>query len=174
MPDGIAAVTDQRPGDGVAAEYSNGEERPLASYAGLMGAYGAAVVGMAAFVRHRGRPLPSIGVGDVALVGVATHKLARRLAKDPVTSPLRAPFTRFRGTTGPAELAEEVRGTGLRKAVGELLTCPFCLSQWVATGMVFSLVTAPRATRVAASVFAGLTIADFLQFAYAWAEKQAE
>ena len=174
MPEGTTTVTGPGPGDGVTAGYSAGEERPLASYAGLMATYGVAVAGMGAFVRRRGRPLPAIGLGDVALVGVATHKLARRLAKDPVTSPLRAPFTRFKGTTGPAELAEEVRGTGLRKAVGELLTCPFCLSQWVATGMVFGLVTAPRATRLAASVLAGLTIADFLQFAYAWAEKQAE
>jgi hypothetical protein len=88
-----------------------------------------------------------------------------------VTSPLRAPFTTFKGTTGPAELQEEPRGTGLRKAVGELIICPFCVGQWVATGFVFGLVLRPRATRVAASVFVALTVADFLQFAYAAAEK---
>ena len=160
--------------DGLIAGYAGGEDRPLGSYAALMALYGAAVTGASVAVRRRGTPLPGVGLGDVVLVGVATHKLARRVAKDPVTSPLRAPFTRFKGLTGPAELSEEVRGTGFRKAVGELLTCPFCLSQWVATSMVFGLVGAPRATRLAASVFAGLTISDFLQFAYAWAEKQAK
>jgi hypothetical protein len=75
---------------------------------------------------------------------------------------------------GPAELKEGVRGKGLRKAVGELVSCPFCLSQWVSTGFTFGLVTAPRATRLTASVFASLALADFLQFAYAWAEQGAE
>src|SRR5205807_1092615 len=80
-------------------------------------------------------------------------KLSRRLAKDPVTSPIRAPFTRATGVSGPAELAEEVQGGGLRRAVGELLTCPFCLDQWVATAFVCGLTVAPRATRLVAATF---------------------
>jgi hypothetical protein len=139
-----------------------------------MGLYGAAVTAGAVGLRRRGRPLPEVRAFDVALVGVATHKLARRMTKDSVTSPLRAPFTRYEGVAGPAELQEKVRGSGLRKAVGELITCPFCISQWVATGFVFGLLTAPRATRWAASVLASLALADFLQFAYAWAEQQAQ
>jgi hypothetical protein len=51
------------------------------------------------------------------------------------------------------------------------LVCPSCVGQWVATGFVFGLVPRPRATRLVASVFAALTAADFLQFAYAAAEK---
>jgi hypothetical protein len=125
-------------------------------------------------VRRRGHQLPDVSFGDVVLVGVATHKLSRRLSKNSVTSPLRAPFTRYKGVSGPAELAEDARGEGVRKAVGELVTCPFCLSQWVATGFVFGLALAPRATRMAASVFASLALADFLQFGYAWAEEKAE
>ncbi len=38
-----------------------------------------------------------IGPGDILLLGVATHKLGRLLAKDWVTSFLRAPFTTFKG-----------------------------------------------------------------------------
>lgn len=154
--------------------YSGGADRPLGSYAAFMALYGVAVAAMARAVRERGVPLPRLGPGDIALVGVATHKLSRRLTKDTVTSPLRAPFTRFKGTTGPAELDEEVRGSGVRKAVGELLTCPFCTAQWTATGLVFGLVVAPGATRLGASVFAALAVSDFLQFAYARAEQQAE
>jgi hypothetical protein len=154
------------------AAYAEGEERPLGGYLLLMAAYGVGVLGLSGLVRAGGRGLPErIGVADLALIGVATHKCARLLAKDPVTSPLRAPFTTFKGTSGPAELQEEPRGTGLRKAVGELIVCPFCVGQWVATGFVFGLVLRPRATRLVASVFAALTAADFLQFAYAAAEK---
>ena len=155
-------------------EYAPGNDRPLGGYAALMGLYGVAVTAGAVALRRRNRPLPDVRPVDIVLVGVATHKLARRMSKDSVTSPLRAPFTRYEGVSGPAELQERVRGEGLRKAVGELVSCPFCISQWVATGFVFGLVAAPRATRWGASVFASLALADFLQFAYAWAEQRAE
>ena len=158
----------------LADEYAPGSDRPLGGYAALMGLYGAAVAAGAVALRRRKQPLPEVRAFDVALVGVATHKLARRMSKDSVTSPLRAPFTRYEGVSGPAELQEQVRGSGLRKAVGELVSCPFCLSQWVATGFIFGLVAAPRATRWTASVFASLALADFLQFAYTWSEQQAQ
>jgi len=155
-------------------DYAPDGDRPLGGYAVLMGLYGAAVTAGTVALRRRNRPLPDVRPVDIVLVGVATHKLARRMSKDSVTSPLRAPFTRYEGVSGPAELHEEVRGKGLQKAIGELVSCPFCLSQWVATGFVFGLVAAPKATRLAASVFASLALADFLQFAYAWAEQRAE
>jgi hypothetical protein len=84
-----------------------------------------------------------------------------------VTSPLRAPFTRYSGTSAEAELDEEVRGRGMREAVGELVSCPFCLGQWVATTGLFGLIVVPRATRAIASVFAVLAASDMLQYAYA-------
>lgn len=154
------------------AAYAHGRHRPLGSYAGLMGMYAVGVGGLAGLVKKSGRPLPDqIGTKDLLLISVATHKLSRLLAKDPVTSPLRAPFTRFEGRSGPAELEEETRGTGPQKAVGELITCPFCVGQWVATGFVFGLLMSPRATRAVASMFGALTMADFLQFAYAATEQ---
>src|SRR5919112_1443499 len=79
----------------------------------------------------------------------------------------RAPFTSFRGASGEAEIAEEVREHGgVKHAVGELLTCPFCLAQWVATGFVFGYATAPRATRLAALTMTLVAGSDVLQFAY--------
>lgn len=151
--------------------YSPNDDRPLRSFIELMAAYGAAVAVGSREVRRRGGLPERFRAEDLALVAVATHKISRLLAKDPVTSPLRAPFTRFAGTTGPAELKEDVKGVGAQKALGELVTCPFCLGQWVATAMVFGLVLAPRPTRMVASVFSVLTAADLLQFAYAAAEK---
>lgn len=154
------------------AAYTGGEERPLGSFAAVMASYGVVVAGLSALVAARGRGLPErVGAADLALISVATHKVSRLIAKDPVTSPLRAPFTRFAGTSGEAELAEEVRGTGARKAVGELVTCPFCLAQWVATGFAFGLVLAPRATRLTATVFTVVAAADVLQFAYSGIEQ---
>jgi hypothetical protein len=156
------------------AAYTAGEERPLGSFVSLMGAYAATVAAGAAAVRASGAALPeTVGTRDLALISVATFRVARLLAKDPVTSPLRAPFARFAGTSGEAELAEEVRGSGPRKAIGELVTCPFCVGQWVATGFAFGLVLAPRATRLAAASLTAVAAADTLQFAYAKVEQAA-
>ena len=154
------------------AAYTGGEERPLGSFVALMGTYAAAVGAGALALRAGGKQLPErVSAADLALISVATHKLSRLIAKDPVTSPLRAPFTRFAGTSGEAELAEEVGGSGPRKAVGEVVTCPFCIGQWVATGFTFASVVAPRQTRLAASIFAIVSAADVLQFAYAKLEE---
>jgi hypothetical protein len=147
--------------------YSGGTELPLGSFAALMGIYGTAVMSAAAYLRSRRQTLPErVSLQDLGLVAVATHKLSRLIAKDPVTSPLRAPFTKFEGQSGEAEVAEDVVGSGPSKAVGELVTCPFCLAQWIATAFIFGLVVRPRETRLAASVFTAVSAADFLQFAY--------
>jgi hypothetical protein len=149
-------------------EYTRGEARPLGGFLGAMGVYGTAVsVGVAA-VRASGRPLPGrIPLGDAVLLTVGTFRLARRIAKDPVTSPLRAPFATFSGPSGEAELAEDIREHGgWKHAVGELLTCPFCLAQWVGTAFVFSYVAAPNATRLAALTMTAVAGSDVLQFAY--------
>jgi hypothetical protein len=128
--------------------YAHGHDRPPGSFLIIMGAYGTAVTGMAAVLAAGGRRLPDrLAWSGLALVAVATHKVARQLAQDPVTSLLRAPFTRYSGTSAEAELAEEVRGGGMRHAPGELVSCPFCLGQWVATTGVCGLIVVPRTTR---------------------------
>lgn len=156
------------------ADYSQDEDRPLCGYLLTLAGYGGLVAALAGLGKATGRKVPTPSLGDIVIMTIATHRLSRTIAKDPVTSPLRAPFTRYEGVAGPAELKEGVRGSGVRKAVGELISCPFCISQWVATGFTFGLVVAPRATRWTASVFASLALADFLQFGYAWAEQRAE
>jgi hypothetical protein len=106
------------------------------------------------------------------LIAAATHKLSRILTKDAVTSPIRAPFTRYREPTGDGEVMEEVRGDhGVRHAAGELLTCPFCLAMWTAGGMTAGLVFAPRLTRYTAATLGAVAASDFLQLAYDAAKK---
>jgi hypothetical protein len=159
----------------VEERYAHGHDRPLAAYGALDATYLALVTAFGLYVRRRRLPLPArVGLLDVALIGVATHRLARTIAKDSVTSPIRAPFTRYQGVSGPAELQETVEADGLGHAVGELLTCPFCLGQWVATAFMAGLVTAPRATRVVTAGFSSLALADFLQFAYSAASQATE
>jgi hypothetical protein len=153
--------------------YAHGEDRPLGGYVATMTTYSALVAAGALSVARSGRPLPERFLArDLALLAVAVHKTSRLLAKDPVTSPLRAPVARFEGVAGPAELDEEVRGEGHAHAIGELVTCPFCLSQWLATAGVFGLVLAPRPTRFLASLMAVVAGSDFLQHVYAAAQQR--
>lgn len=158
----------------VAARYRHGHDRPVGPYAVLDAIYGGVVVGIGVAARRRKAPLPGLSVKDVVLTGIATQRLARTIAKDPITSPFRLPFTRYEGTGAPAELKEKVVAEGMGHAVGELLTCPLCLSQWVATGFVTGMIFAPRATRLVAATFASVAVSDFLQYAYAAAQKIEE
>jgi Protein of unknown function (DUF1360) len=150
------------------AEYTQGEARPLGADLGAMGVYVGLVGAAATAIRASGRELPRrIPIGDAVLLTIGTFRLARRIAKDPVTAPVRAPFTSYQGTSGEAEVAEEVREHGgVKHAVGELLTCPFCMAQWVGTGFVLGYVTAPRATRLAALTMTMVAGSDVLQFVY--------
>lgn len=144
-----------------------GERMPLGSYALLVGVYGASLAGFLGW-RH-GRALPvRLTLRDTLLLGVATHKLSRLVARDFVTSPLRAPFVRYEGPRPAAEVRESSRGHGLRRAIGDLVSCPFCLGPWVAGALVCAHAVRPRETRLVASIFALTTVSDFLHRAYEW------
>src|SRR5438552_1974273 len=124
------------------------DERPLRGYTLVMATYAAAAGAVAGIAKLTGRKLPERpATADVVMLAASTHKIARLLTKDAVTSPLRAPVTQFESVAGEAELAERPRGTGARHALGELLICPFCTGVWVAGGLAAGLVFAPRLTR---------------------------
>jgi Protein of unknown function (DUF1360) len=153
---------------------SAGEERPLGAYGVLSGGFGAALAASLIVLGRSGRLPERIDTRDMVLAGVATHKLSRVITKDKVTTFLRAPFTRRRIASRPGDAAEETpRGTGMQRALGELLSCPYCLSQWLAAGFTVGLLTAPRTTRVIAGIYVAETISDFLQVAYRAADQQA-
>jgi hypothetical protein len=156
------------------AGYAEPQKRPpFGPYLAFMSIFGTLVSAALLIARHQGRELPEqVSAADLALVGTASHKLSRLVSKDKVTSPLRAPFTELEGKGGPAELEESSRGTGLQKAIGELLICPYCLGLWVVAAFSIGIVFAPRVTRFVASLFSALTISDFFQIAYKAAEEK--
>jgi hypothetical protein len=151
-----------------------GEERPLIAYGALMAAFGGALATALALLRASGRELPERPrASDLLLAGVATHKVSRLLAKDRVTSVLRAPFTRYQEAAGHGEVEEQPRGTGLRLALGELLVCPFCLAQWIAAAFAVGFLAAPRAARFIAGIYVVETLSDVLQLVYKAAEDRS-
>jgi len=145
-------------------------ERPLASYTTLMGAFTTVFGGGIVLAGATGRLPQRPSLVDIALAGVAAHKVSRLIAKDKVAAPLRAPFTAtVVGDEG--DLVDEPTGTGMRRAAGQLLTCPKCVGQWAGASFVLGTIWSPRATRAVASVFVADAISDFLHAAYRAADR---
>ena len=143
--------------------YGN-ENAPLRGYAGLIVLFSVVAGG---FLFSQKRSLPDrIRVSDILLLGLATQKVSRVVTKSRVTSVMRAPFTKYEGSAGSGEVEERPRGRGLRRAIGELISCPFCMGTWMACAGMAGLVSRPRLTRTLASIFAVSSVADFAQQIY--------
>jgi hypothetical protein len=149
--------------------YRPKEAMPLGGYVALVFAFNALFM-LSSQAARRGKAAGSSRTyppfGDLVLLGIATHKLTRTLTKDWVTSPFRAPFVRYRANSGSGELDEESRGQGLRQAIGDLMTCPYCSGPWVALGLQTGLDRFPKPTRRLISLFAAVTVSDFLHLLF--------
>lgn len=145
------------------------KERPLGGYTLLLTAFGVAALGIGSVSAHRDEELEEhepLSWKDLALLALATQRVSRTIAKDRVTTPLRAPFVRFERDAGSGELVEQRRGRGLRRALGQLITCPFCVGTWVAASFVAGIVVAPRHTRAIVRIFAINAVSNWLQRFY--------
>ncbi|MEU6275678.1 DUF1360 domain-containing protein [Streptomyces populi] len=156
--------------------YAPGEAVPLGGYAVLAGVYGTATALAVLALRRSGRPLPSgVPPWDLLVLGTATYKVSRLVTKGKITSFLRAGVTRRRGAAGGSEVMDEPRGRGsVRQAVGELLSCPFCVSMWVATSLVGGYAAAPRAARLAAAGLSAVVVSDWLQYAWSYTQQRVD
>jgi hypothetical protein len=151
------------PLDRLGEEYGK-RRAPLGGYASLITLFAVVVAGFFAFKK---RSLPErIPLSDLLILGIATQKVSRVVTRSRVTSVVRAPFTTYEGPAGSGEVEERPRGTGLRRAIGELVSCPFCMGTWIACAGIAGFVSQPRLTRALGSIFAVGSIADFVQQAY--------
>jgi hypothetical protein len=151
------------------------KELPTRDYAALVAIFNGALATALLARKCSREPLPErIEPKDLALFAFATQKLSRVITKDKVTSAFRAPFTEIEGKGGAGELEERPRGEGLRRAIGELLSCPFCLGTWIASGFIYGYIFSPRITRTLASIFTVSGMADFLQQLYVKAQDMNE
>ena len=153
------------------AGYSEGE--PLAAYAALTATFNAGMIVALVAAARRGRLPERVGFNDVASMALATHKIARLLTKDSVTSFLRAPFVRLEEKGGTNSVEETPRGRGVQRALGELLSCPECTGQWVAAGLLVGMLHGPRTTRAITSLYSALALGDLLQFVYTGLKSRA-
>jgi hypothetical protein len=167
----MSSATETTTDNDIYAGYAPEEDKPLASYGVLMSVFLTLASTFATWFRRSGRELPDrIDDRDLVLLTLASHKASRLIAKDKVTSAIRAPFARYEGPAGPGEVSEKPRGHGLRRVIGELLVCPYCLGMWTSAFLTAGLLVAPRFTRWVASVLTIFFGADVLQIAYKKAE----
>src|ERR1051325_894864 len=145
-------------------EESYGNNAPFQGYAGLIVLF-SVVAGGLLYANKRSLP-DKIRISDTLLLGVATQKVSRLVTKARVTSVVRAPFTKYERSVGSGEVEERPRGSGLQRAIGELVSCPFCMSTWISCAGILGLVSRPRLTRALASIFTVGSVADFAQQLY--------
>lgn len=149
------------------AETEECEEQLLREYATLLGFYVTSVAVLTGIAAQKNSLPRKFTLLDLALLGLATHKLSRIIAKDRVTGIIRAPFVNYICGAGAGEVEEEPRGRGFQRGIGHLISCPYCMAPWCATGLSFGLLFAPRVTRFFAGILVTVTASDFLHRAYA-------
>lgn len=104
-------------------------------------------VGVTLALYHAGRLPRSVDLLDLFLLGLATARLADIISTDQIMQWLREPFVRMEAeeVAGREVATRTGRGRGLRKVIGDLLSCPWCVAVWVAAGLTYAYFIWPGA-----------------------------
>jgi uncharacterized protein DUF1360 len=128
-----------------AAKASN-DPRPLEGHAGILASYAVLTGALVFKLRRRSSDVRQLRPMDLLLYGLATEHLSRVITE--------------------GEVNEDVIGTGAKHAIGELVTCPFCIAQWVATALIAGSVASPSLATAVVSVSAVARFSDYLDLLY--------
>lgn len=139
-----------------------GGESPYAAYRLLSLVFIGGLAGLASSRATRRTFSKPPSAADIALTGAAAHQLAQIITSERVTMALRSPFTWQRDEGRGGKRVEIPKEHGVHRAIGELLTCRYCIAPWIAAGLVAGHVFAPGPTRAVASVFAATAVSDWL------------
>jgi hypothetical protein len=133
---------------------------PYSAYATIMATFAGGLFAAGAIGGLLGRDAREESPLDLAVLGLATFKASRTIARDEVTSFVREPFVEGQAHEGGEEPVE----TGdLRQAIGELVTCSRCIGTWVAAGLATTQILAPRFGRLLTWTLATAGVNDVLQ-----------
>jgi len=129
-------------------------------YAALSAGWGALLGAVLVAARDKGDE--PVRASEVLPIGVATFALSKLVAKEKVDAWVRVPFVEDHPD------GARPKGTGVRYAVGELLTCTRCVGVWSALGLTALRVTRPREARVVNAVLGASAINDVAQAGFTW------
>lgn len=135
-------------------------------YAALSATYGALLGAVVLAARDQGEE--PIVPAEIVPLGVAAFALTKVVAREKVETWMREPFV-----AEHPDGERRPKGSGMRYAVGELLTCTHCLGAWSALGLVGLRVTRPREARLVTAVLGTSAVNDFLQTLFTLASAQS-
>jgi hypothetical protein len=120
---------------------------------GWLSILGAILVGSRDHGEEPVRPVETIPLG------VATFAMAKLISKEKIAAPERALFI---------DDEQRPKGSGVRYAIGELVTCTRCTGLWCALGLTGLRVLRPRESRVVNTLLGASAMNDFLQGCFSW------
>jgi hypothetical protein len=136
------------------------ERPPHKAHAAIAGLFFGGLAAVAALSR-RSPPHTAL---ELAVLSAASFKVSRTLARERVGSFVRQPFVEGEADSGEGE---QPAGTGLQRAIGELVTCPRCLGTWSAAALVSTEMLSPRFGRLLTWSLGASAANDFLQAGFA-------
>ncbi len=136
------------------------DQPPYRAYATIVGVFMGGIGAVSGLAAARGRPHFQMKPIDLTLLGLATFKASRTVARDRVTSFVREPFVEGEAYDGSDE--QPTHESELKQAIGELVTCTRCIGTWIGASLAATQILAPRAGRLLTSVLAAGAINDFL------------
>jgi hypothetical protein len=128
-------------------------------YAALNAVFAALLAAVVVAARERTRASDPITTRDLAVTGAATFALSKVIARERIGTWVREPFVE-------EEHGRRPRGTRMRHAIGELLTCTRCVGAWSALGLIALRLTSPATGRVLNDVLAVSAMNDWLQASF--------
>ena len=132
-------------------------------YAALNAVYGILLAGVVLATRDRGAREDPITGPELIPLSAATFALAKVIAREKIGTWMREPFVEDEPADG-----QRPTGHGIRRAIGELVTCTRCVGAWSALGVVGLRVASPTTGRTVANVLAASAANDFLQAGFRW------
>lgn len=133
---------------------------PYRAYATILATFVTGLGAVSGLAALRRRSNDEISAPDLALLGLATFKASRTVARDKVASFVREPFVEGAAYDGEGERPTDE--TELKQALGELVTCTRCVGTWIGAGLASMQILAPRTGRLLTTVLAAGAINDFL------------
>ncbi|HWG56960.1 MAG TPA: DUF1360 domain-containing protein [Gaiellaceae bacterium] len=134
---------------------------PYRAYAKIAGTFVAGLGAVSGIAAARKEPVQEFRAIDLTMLGLATFKASRTVARDKVTSFVREPFVE--GTAYDGEDETPVRDDSeMRQALGELVTCTRCIGTWIGASLASLTILAPRTGRLVTTVLAAGALNDWL------------
>lgn len=131
-------------------------------YLALNLVYGGLLTALVVLTRGNGKE-ERISGPELVPLAAATFALSKVIGREKIGSWVREPFVQGEGTD-----ERRPQGSGLRHAVGELVTCTRCLGAWSGLALVGLRTASPQSGRTVTNVLAASAANDFLQAGFRW------